>query len=340
MNGKLKILILIFSALILCGGLIFVGAMSVHGWDFGKLSAKHTVENEHMLTEDFDEIEIVTDEADIKLIITDGGQDRVLCHEHSRARHSVSVENGRLTVKVKNEKKWYDYISFYNEESLTLYLTKSQYSALTVNGTTADVTLPDGLTLGALYIDLSTADVSLKSDVTGACVIDVSTGDITVESAAHGALSATATTGDITVDGVRVAGDLSVRVSTGDVVIKNTECKELLTEGGTGDLHTETLRAEKLCAKRTTGTLTLEDTIATEMRLDASTGDITLTLCDGEEIYITTTTGDVRGTLLTDKVFIARANTGRVETPKTIEGGRCEITTGTGDIIFTEAKNK
>ena len=339
MKSKLKVMLLIFAVMIPCGALIFAGAMSVLGWNFGKLSAKNTVENEHKLIEDFDEIEIVTDEADIKLVIAENGEGRVVCREHSRARHSVSVENGKLTVRVKNEKKWYDYISFYNEESLTLYLTRAQYSALTVNGTTADVTLPEGLTLGTLDIDVTTADVSLKSAVEGSATVKVSTGDVFVKSTALGALSVTATTGDITLEGVTVSGNLTTHVSTGDVVIRNTECKELLTEGGTGDLHTNALRAEKLCAKRTTGTLTLEDTIATEMRLNASTGDITLTRCDGEEIYITTTTGDVRGTLLTDKVFIARANTGRVETPKTITGGRCEITTGTGDIIFTEAQN-
>lgn len=339
MNISFKKLFLIFAVLIPCGGLIFVGAMCALDWNFGKLSAKHTVENEHMLTENFDEIEIVTDDADIELVITEEGESRAVCREHSHAKHSVAVENGRLTVRVQNERKWYHYILDGTEKSITLYLTRAQYSALSVKGKAADVTLPEGLTLGRLDVEVTSADVSLKSRVDQTAQIAVSTGNITVESSSLGALSATATTGDITVDGVRVAGNLTVSVSTGDTVIKNVECKELVSEGGTGDLHTDALRAQKLCAKRTTGTLTLEDTIATEMHLDASTGDVTLTLCDGDEIYITTTTGNVTGTLLTDKVFIARANTGRVETPRTITGGRCEITTGTGDIIFTEAQN-
>ena len=339
MKGKLKVILLIFAVMIPCGVLIFAGAMSALGWNFGKLSAKNTVENEHKLTEDFNEIEIVTDDADIKLVIAENGESRVVCREHSQAKHSVAVENGKLTVRVQNERKWYHYILDNSGKSITLYLTKAQYSTLSVKGKSADVTLPEGLTLGTLDIDVTTADVSLKSAVEGSATVKVSTGDVFVKSTALGALSATATTGDITLEGVTVSGNLTTHVSTGAVILTEVECDELTSEGSTGDLNLSSVKAKKLTAKTGTGDMILADTVATEMRLNASTGDITLTLCDGEEVYITTTTGDVTGTLLTDKVFIARAGTGRVETPKTITGGRCEITTGTGDIIFTEAQN-
>ena len=126
MNISFKKLFLIFAVLIPCGGLIFVGAMCALGWNFGKLSAKHTVENEHMLTEDFDEIEIVTDDADIKLVITEEGESRAVCREHSHAKHSVAVENGRLTVRVQNERKWYHYILDGTEQSITLDRTRAQ----------------------------------------------------------------------------------------------------------------------------------------------------------------------------------------------------------------------
>ena len=45
-----------------------------------------------------------------------------------------------------------------------------------------------------------------------------------------------------------------------------------------------------------------------------------------------TCTGDVKGKLLTDKVFITETGTGHVDVPKTVTGGRCEVTTNTGDI--------
>ena len=45
-----------------------------------------------------------------------------------------------------------------------------------------------------------------------------------------------------------------------------------------------------------------------------------------------TDTGKVVGSLLSEKVFIAETSTGKVSVPKTTTGGKCEITTSTGDI--------
>ena len=47
---------------------------------------------------------------------------------------------------------------------------------------------------------------------------------------------------------------------------------------------------------------------------------------------VNTSTGDVNGTLLSEKIFITDTSTGRVSVPKTTSGGKCEITTSTGDI--------
>ena len=50
------------------------------------------------------------------------------------------------------------------------------------------------------------------------------------------------------------------------------------------------------------------------------------------EILIKTDTGDVKGSLLSEKVFVVQTDTGSIDVPKTVSGGRCEITTDTGDI--------
>ena len=71
---------------------------------------------------------------------------------------------------------------------------------------------------------------------------------------------------------------------------------------------------------------------AEEFHLERDTGNIEFNGCDAETIYAKTTTGDVRGTLLSEKVFITETDTGNIDVPKTIAGGKCEITTDTGDI--------
>jgi hypothetical protein len=43
----------------------------------------------------------------------------------------------------------------------------------------------------------------------------------------------------------------------------------------------------------------------------------------------------VKGSLLTDKIFFAKSETGRVIVPESMTGGRCEIKSDTGDIKIT-----
>ncbi len=69
-----------------------------------------------------------------------------------------------------------------------------------------------------------------------------------------------------------------------------------------------------------------------QFSIDRSTGDVRFDRCDAPELLIKTDTGDVRGSLLSEKVFITQTDTGRVNVPKTVTGGTCQITTNTGDI--------
>ena len=54
--------------------------------------------------------------------------------------------------------------------------------------------------------------------------------------------------------------------------------------------------------------------------------------CDAGELLVHTDTGDVSGSLLSEKIFIVRTDTGKISVPASVSGGRCEITTDTGDI--------
>ena len=66
--------------------------------------------------------------------------------------------------------------------------------------------------------------------------------------------------------------------------------------------------------------------------IERNTGDVSFDGSDATEIFVKTTTGQVKGSLLTDKVFVAQTDTGHVDVPKTTTGGRCEITTDTGNV--------
>ena len=88
-----------------------------------------------------------------------------------------------------------------------------------------------------------------------------------------------------------------------------------------------------LYSKGNTGRLNLTNvTAAGEFHIERDTGDVHFEGCDAEAIFVKTDTGNVTGSFRTDKVFLTKTDTGRVDVPKTITGGRCEITTDTGNI--------
>ena len=66
--------------------------------------------------------------------------------------------------------------------------------------------------------------------------------------------------------------------------------------------------------------------------MEVKSQHVVLDGCDAAEIFVKTDTGDVTGTLLSEKVFVTTTDTGKVEVPRSVSGGRCEITTDTGDI--------
>lgn len=151
----------------------------------------------------------------------------------------------------------------------------------------------------------------------GALCVKASTGDICVENMAAGALDLSVSTGRITVTNVTCQGDTNIQVSTGKTVLTDLQCKNLISTGNTGSMVLkQVVAAEKFSIKRSTGHIRLEG-------------------CDAAELFLETDTGNIVGSLLTEKVFIAHTDTGKVDVPKTVTGGRCEIKTDTGDIKIT-----
>jgi DUF4097 and DUF4098 domain-containing protein YvlB len=129
-------------------------------------------------------------------------------------------------------------------------------------------------------------------------------------------LDITVSTGNVSIYDVLCNGDIKIKVSTGKSTLSNIKCQNITSTGNTGDIIMKNVIASEL------------------LSIKRSTGDVTLDGCDAAEISITTDTGDVQGTLFSDKVFIVQTDTGRVDVPHTVSGGKCEITTSTGDIKF------
>ena len=85
-----------------------------------------------------------------------------------------------------------------------------------------------------------------------------------------------------------------------------------------------------------TGNINLKNVISTEtFSIERDTGNVKLESCDAAEIYVKTDTGNVEASFISDKIVIYETDTGKVSVPKSTTGGRCEVTTDTGNIKIT-----
>lgn len=303
------------SAVMLLGILIFVGVMTVLKWDFTKLSTVELETNRHEISEDFDKISVRTDTADVFFALSEDGKCRVECYEEQKAKHSVTVQNHTLTIRVVNEKAWHDYIGLnFVSPKITVYLPKTEYDALEIKTSTGAIEIPKEMTLNSIEISVSTGDVACYASAAQAVKIKTTTGKICIEDLTAGSLDLSVSTGLVTVSGVNCEGDVRISVSTGKAKVSDLRCKNLTSTGSTGNITLKNVvAAEKFSVKR-------------------STGDVRFDGCDAAEIFVETDTGNVTGTLLSEKVFVAESDTGSVKVPSSVTGGRCEVTTDTGNI--------
>lgn len=300
MSGNMKKTFVVAAIVIVVGLCVFTLALACSGWDITKLGTTKFEANEHEITEDFVSISIDTDTSDIILIPSTDGKCKVVCAEAKNLNHSVSVNNGTLTVKMVDTRKWYEYISLFSfgKRKITVYLPKTEYENLTVKTDTGDTEIAKEFKLGSVDVSGSTGDVNCNASVSGPLKIKISTGDVRIENI--------------------FAGDVKIEVDTGKTVLTDVSCKSIVSDGSTGDIN-------------------LINVIASEkIWIERDTGDVRLDSIDASEMEITTDTGDVKGTVRSDKHFIAKSDTGRVRVPET-GGNVFRITTDTGDIIISIA---
>lgn len=318
MTRKTKTWLVIATSLIVLGSFIFVGVMSILKWDFSKLSTAKYEDNVTVITQSFEDVYIQTDTADVEFVPSQDGQITVACHEESKIKHSVTVEDGTLKIQRTDTRKWFEKIGIsFGTTKIIVKIPGGLYGALKINLSTGDTQISNAFTFESVEISQSTGDAVCYAKVQDFIKVISSTGDIRLENLSASAIDLTVSTGEITLKNVACANDLNIKVSTGETVMTNVTCKNLISNGDTGDI-------------------TLNNVIASNtFNLERDTGDVTFNRCDAGEICVQTSTGDVEGSLLSSKIFFVETDTGRKRVPQSMVGGRCEITTSTGDIEIT-----
>lgn len=307
---------MIVAAILLVAGLaLLFAALGTVGFDFKKLGTVKLETKTYTVDADFDSIVIDETIADVIFAASEDGTCTVVCKERENTPHTVTVENGTLKISAQERIEWKSMLELcFDSEKMTVYLPKDVYRDLTVGIGTGDVEIPAGLRFESAAITGSTGDVCFRASVSGKLTLKVSTGDVLLKDVSAGAIDCRTSTGDIRMQSVDCKGDVYVKVSTGDVRLIGMTAQNIASEGSTGNVWLESVvAAGALSIERSTGNIRFEDS-------------------DAADIRIKTSTGDVKGTLRTAKIFVTKTSTGDIRVPDSVSGGRCEITTSTGDI--------
>ena len=297
MDKNTKTWLLIAALLILIGSVLFAAAMTANRWDFSKLNTVEYETNTYEFSDPINNISILTDTADI-LFVHGGSKSMVVCQESKSMRHQVTVTDGTLTISQSDDLHWTDHIGISTgAPKITVYLPDTQYQHLLIAENTGDIHIPEDFSFHSVEITTSTGDIENYASAAQLIKIRTSTGDIRLE-----ALS---------------ADTISLAVSTGDIHLANVQCGSFVSEGSTGDIDLINVTAEE------------------RISIVSDTGDVTFDHCDAADIFVKTDTGHVKGSLNSGKMFTATSDTGKVDVPQSSTGGKCAITTDTGNIKIT-----
>ena len=223
MKKTTKIWIMIAASLMLVGRILV------------KLSTVKHETNTYEVSKAFSDISISTDTADIIFALSDDGKCKVECYEKGNAKHSVTVENDVLVVRIN--KSWYDYIGYgFGSSKITVYLPKTEYNALSISESTGNVEIPKDYLFDNIDISLSTGDVNFFASVSKLAKIKAITGKIRVENTSAGSLDLSVTTGKVTVSGVTCGDDITVDVVTGSAYLTDSSCRSVISSVITGSI--------------------------------------------------------------------------------------------------------
>ena len=275
-----------------------------------------TLTREQKITDDFKSIDIKTDTSDLTLLPSEDGECKVVCVETEKIMHTATVNGKTLSIEVADSRNWFAKL-LTPKMSATVYLPKEAYESAMLESDTGDITV-DG--------SFSIESVNIESD----------TGKVTVEDIKCNALVAKLDTGNMLINNISSSTLIKLENDTGNALIGNCKSRELYVGTDTGKVNIDTCSCTILGISVDTGDIDLVNVIAEgKFDISSTTGDVKFTACDASSVFVTTDTGDVMGSFLTDKVIFADTDTGKVDIPKLTSGGKCEITTDTGDIKIT-----
>lgn len=300
MKKSKKILITVAVILVAVGMICgFCGIYSL-GFNFNEISTSDFVTHTYTVEDDFTNIIIEDAASNINFYKSNDDKCRVLCDEREKVTHTVVNENNTLTVRVKDERNWFERINigfFVSDMRVSVYLPKNKYDSLNAASMSGDIDVANEFTFDNAKVGSISGDVSVKADV---------------------------------------KQELNISSTSGDVIINNISATECINASSvSGEIDLSNVKGKEIFANTISGGVMLTDTVASQkLKANSTSGEIDLKRCDAKNIVLDTVSGEISGTLLSNKQFITETTSGTVNVPQSVSNEECRITTVSGDIYI------
>ena len=327
-------------AAILIGLLMILFVFIKVGFDLRNLNTETYRRTEQRLEGAFAEIEIETSLFDVRILPMDEGSEPVVYLPYSeKIAHTLSVENGKLTIRVEDTRAWYEklFFEFATDENtvLELYVPYAHYEKLSVNAQSGDIVVNGArdaetlLSFENVLLKTSSGDLDFRATMqnNGNGMLDMQTisGKLTMAGVSDVPINASTTSGDILVMSCTPAQSIRLSATSGEIKVSQ------LTMAEDGVLSADVSRMK---LEITSGDIELSNVmVAGELRAETNSGDIEIKRSDAGSLYLETTSGDVEAELLSGKMFEVDVTSGDKRYPASDrDGGLCKVKTSSGDV--------
>ena len=176
--------------------------------------------HEYEILENFKDIKITTDTADIQFILSEKPNSFIVCEEEKNAKHSVIVKENTLRIEVDDNKKWYEYLDInFCTPKITVYLEKSVYGNISLETDTGNILLDNIIATGKLATETETGNVNFEACDASEVFIKTDTGNVTGSFLTDKVVFAESDTGNIDIPKVIADEKCEIITDTGNIKI-------------------------------------------------------------------------------------------------------------------------
>ena len=304
--------VIIALLMVAIGIVLMIAGGCAMGFDFRKLDNHTYTERTIEITDAFENI--IAEGGNISLLPSEDGKCKAIFIESEKVTYASNVEDGTLTIKRSDDRKWLDYIGFnFSNYGVKLYLPEAKFNFVNIKTFSGDIELAEGLTFHHVNLDCSS-------------------GGIRCYAAIDDNLFAESSSGGITVSGTNARG-ITLAISSGSLNISNIDSAGKIDISNTsGSIHADNVACENLEIRSTSGSVKLDSVIASGViKIKSSSGSIRFDGCDANEFDVRSTSGGVRGTLKSGKIFNVHSTSGSIDVPDSAEGSgtfNADVTSG------------